>query len=271
MTKRGELTVVGTGYGGGGHLTPQTESAIAGADKVFYLLSDPVSTQTVKDLNPNTVSLHDCYRVGRSGPDSCEEMVERIVSSVREGNDTCAAFYGHPSIFVQPGHESVNRARAEGFRAQILPAISSLDCLYADLGVDPGARGWQLFEASDFILRRRKVDTFTPLALLQAGAVGITEYSEGIAADPRRVQLLVDVLLEPYPAEHEVTIYEIAQLPIYETRIERVALNKLATIPMSVYTTLYVPALGKHPLDEERLRRLGLCVRDGHIEKISAS
>jgi uncharacterized protein YabN with tetrapyrrole methylase and pyrophosphatase domain len=268
VSRKGALTVVGTGYGGGGQLTPQSESAIAGAGVVLYLVSDPVSAQVLRDLNPRTVSLHDCYREGRSGPDAGKEMIARILAAVRAGEDVCAAFYGHPSIFVQPARESVKRARAEGFSAQILPAISSLDCLYADLGVDPGARGWQLFEATDFILNQRMVDTLTPLALMQAGAVGITKYSERTDADPRRVQILVDRLLEMYPAEHEVTIYEIAQLPIYETRMERVALAKLASAKMTVYATLYVPPLGKHPLDEGRLRKLGLRVRDGQIENV---
>jgi uncharacterized protein YabN with tetrapyrrole methylase and pyrophosphatase domain len=264
----GSLVVVGTGYGGGGHLTPQTSSAIKGAEQAFYLLSDPISAQVVRELNPRASSLHDCYYEERSGAEACEEMIERIVSPVRAGKRVCAAFYGHPSIFVHPGRESVRRARAAGFRAQILPAISSLDCMYADLGVDPGPRGWQLFEATDFILRQRLIDTMTPLALLQAGAVGVSRYTERIEAEPRRVQLLVDRLLEMYPADHEVTIYEIAQLPIFETRMEKVALGDLAKTKMTVYATLYVPPVGRHPLDEERLRKLGLRVRDGQVEKI---
>ena len=46
-------------------------------------------------------SLHDCYRVGEPGIEGCERMVERILGTVRQGRVTCAAFYGHPAIFVR--------------------------------------------------------------------------------------------------------------------------------------------------------------------------
>jgi len=38
----------------------------------------------------------------------------------------------------------------------MLPGISTEDCLYADLGVDPGLIGSQNFEATDFIVSGRK-------------------------------------------------------------------------------------------------------------------
>ena len=40
----------------------------------------------------------------------------------------------HPGVYVAPSHETVLRARAEGYPARMLPGISSEDCLFADLG-----------------------------------------------------------------------------------------------------------------------------------------
>jgi hypothetical protein len=34
----------------------------------------------------------------------------------------------------------------------MLPAVSAEDCLFADLGVDPGAAGCQSHEAADFLI-----------------------------------------------------------------------------------------------------------------------
>ena len=62
-------------------------------------------------------------------------MVERILSYVRRGLNVCVVFYGHPG--VHPGHESIRRARMEGFSASKLPGISAEDCLFAELGIDP--------------------------------------------------------------------------------------------------------------------------------------
>ena len=266
--RQGSLTVVGTGYGGSGRITPETESVVRSADTVFYLLSDPLTAEWLKCSNPNTVSLHDSYREGRSGSESCDEMVERIIAPLADGESVCAAFYGHPSIFVSPASKAMRRARALGHAASMLPAVSALDCLYADLGVDPGVHGCQLFEATDFIVRNRTPDTATPLIILQAGAAGVTDYTEEVAADTRRVSLLVDALLRFYPSMHEVTAYETAPLPVIPTRIERMSLSSVPLARLTVYTTLYIPPSTTARTDPSALARLGLAEREGHIGKL---
>jgi precorrin-2 methylase len=63
------------------------------------------------------------------------------MTAVREGLNVCAAFYGHPGVFVYASHQSIRLARAEGFEAQMLPGISAEDCVFADLGIDPENMG----------------------------------------------------------------------------------------------------------------------------------
>ena len=82
---------------------------------------------------------HSLFTVeGRSRLDTYQDMVDRILACVREGSDVCVAFYGHPGVFVYPSHEAIKRARIEGYKATMLPGISAEDCLFADLGIDPG-------------------------------------------------------------------------------------------------------------------------------------
>ena len=47
------------------------------------------------------------------------------VPSAGPGRDVCTAFYGHPGIFLYPGHEAVRRTRNSGLRGA--PGISALD------------------------------------------------------------------------------------------------------------------------------------------------
>jgi Tetrapyrrole (Corrin/Porphyrin) Methylases len=79
-------------------------------------------------------------------------MVNRIIKYVKRDLRVCAVFYGHPGVFCTPSHESIRIARKLGYRATMLPAISAEDCLFADLGVDPGKHGCQSFEATDFLV-----------------------------------------------------------------------------------------------------------------------
>ena len=109
-------------------------------------------------------------------------MTEAILEPVRAGKRVCAAFYGHPGVFVLPSHEAVSRARAEGFDASMQPGVSAEDCLVADLGVDPGVNGLQSYEAGDFLRRRPATEPTTALVLWQIGVVGARTHTANVAA-----------------------------------------------------------------------------------------
>src|SRR3546814_21038374 len=71
--------------------------------------------------------------------------------------------------------------------------VSAEDCLYADLGIDPGEVGCQHYEASQFMFYHRRIDPSAYLVLWQVGVAGdrsVRRFSTGPA--PRR--LLVDRL-----------------------------------------------------------------------------
>src|SRR6185503_14601145 len=123
-----------------------------------------------------------------------EEMIQRILECVRDGNLTCLACYGHPGVFVYPSHESIRRARAEGYPARMLPGISAEDCLFADLGVDPGTIGCQSYEATDFLMNSRIVDPSSNLVLWQIGVLGDATFRAG-GYDRSALPLLVERLL----------------------------------------------------------------------------
>lgn len=248
--------VVGTGYNVAGQVTPETLSCLKRADRLFYLMSDPATSAWLKTLNAAAESLHDCYRVGEPGAEACERMVERILAAVRGGLEVCAAFYGHPAIFVPPGLESLRRARQEGFPARMLPAVSFEDCLFADLGVDPGLQGRVLYEATDFLIRPRRFDPTAALILLQVGAIGLVNFQEGDTPNRAGLRLLAQVLRKHYPESHRVALYRASQLPIFEPSIDWVGVAELDEAPLSVLSTLYVPPLPRRPVDQEMLARL---------------
>ena len=195
----------------------------------------------MKGLNPQgSVSLSSYYREGLPRLDTYHAMVEHILSCVRAGQTTVAAFYGHPGVFAYPSHESIRRARSEGYSAHMLPAISSEDCLFADLGVDPAVGGCQSFEATEFLLSARMIDTSSQLILWQVGTLGDWTFKSQ-AYDLRAFPLLVQRLCELYPPWHEVVAYEAAVLPGCEPVINRIPLASLTQFHVNAATTLYIP------------------------------
>ncbi len=256
--KQGSLTVVGTGYLAAGQITAESEATIRSADKCLYLVADPASAAWIQSLNPSAESLKDVYAVGKPRRLSYEEIVERMLAPVRDGLDVCAVFYGHPGIFAFPSHEAIRQARREGITAKMLPGISAEDCLFADLGLDPATHGCQSFEASDFLIRRRRFDSSSNLILWQVGAIGVATYEKEDLWNRDGLRVLAEALRQHYPADHEIVVYEASVYPVCEPFVLRIPLSALPGAKVSVISTLYVPPLRPAPLDLEMLDRLGL-------------
>jgi len=254
--RRGSLTVVGTGIRVPLQVTAEARSAIRDADEVLYLSAEPLAGVWIRRLNKSARSLGALYRPGEPRAETYARIADAVLTSLRRGREICAAFYGHPGVLVRPGHEVVRRARAEGFEATMLPAVSAEDCLFADLGVDPGQTGCQSYEATDFLLRRRAPDPAAALILWQIGVLGNIRVTT--TADTSRLPVLVDHLLGFYSTEHEVVVYEASPYAVCGPRVERVPLSDLAATEIAALATLYVPPASTLPIDPEVAARLDL-------------
>jgi uncharacterized protein YabN with tetrapyrrole methylase and pyrophosphatase domain len=238
---RGSLVVVGTGIRTVGHLTMEAVAWIKQAGKVLYVVGDPVAEAMLKELNPGGAeSLTVMYAEGKQRIETYNEMVERTLACIRAGMLTCMACYGHPGVFVYPSHESIRRARAEGYSARMLPGISSEDCLFADLGVDPGIGGCQSYEATDFLLNGRVIDPSSSVILWQIGVVGDATF-KAAGYDLSAMPLLVERLLAIYPASHPMYLYEAAVFHGCDPIIRPITAVELANGPLSAGNTLYIP------------------------------
>ena len=141
-----QLVVIGTGIRTIGQMTLESIAWIKRADKVLYIVSDPIAEDLIKTFNPaGAESLYDLYAENKPRIQTYNEMIEKTLGYVREGKRVCMAAYGHPGVFAYPTHESVRRAQAEGFKARfkarMLPGVSAEDCMFADLNFDPAMAG----------------------------------------------------------------------------------------------------------------------------------
>lgn len=244
-SKTGSLALVGMGMTLGSHLTPISRSYIEQADVVFAAMSDHLVEEWLTRMNPDVRSLQGNYAEGKSRMVTYQEWLDLIMAEVRMGKRVCAVFYGHPGIFAWTPHKAIETARAEGFEAHMEAGVSSEDCLYADLGIDPGRYGCQHFEASQFLLYDRQLDTAGYVVLWQVALVGDTTMARLDNTGAAYRQVLVDRLGRDYPLDHEITIYRCATLPIDPPRMERVALRDLPRVDMTVAETVVLPPARK--------------------------
>jgi precorrin-6B methylase 1 len=256
QSTRGSLTVVGTGIKSIAHVTTETPSYIARADRVLYALPDWASQEWVRQQNPRAEPLG-YYVNGQPRKFTYEGWVERILECLEAGENVCVVFYGHPGVFTYASHEAIRRARERGFSARMLPSVSVDGVFFADAGVDPGVAGCVSYEATDFLIRPRQVDTSTGLLLWQAGVVGQLQ-SEEPESEAGRQRILAEKLIDHYGPEHQVVVYLAGVMPYSEPSILCMTLSELADRGLGRLATLYVPPRQRAPLDLAMVDRLGI-------------
>jgi uncharacterized protein YabN with tetrapyrrole methylase and pyrophosphatase domain len=262
MGGSGSLVCVGVGMTLGSHITPLARSYIEKSDVVFAGMSDGIVELWLAKMHPDMRSLQPFYQEGKSRMETYRQMVDAMLTEVRAGKQVCGAFYGHPGVFAWPTHKAIEIARKEGYRAHMEPGVSAEDCLYADLGIDPGKYGCQHYEASQFMFNRRRIDTSAYLVLWQVGVAGDQSFARFNTGAAYR-QVLVDVLARDYDLNHEATIYRAATLTIEQPRIERIALGDLPGADIDLHVTLVIPpATALQPDTETRVRLAALDVGD---------
>jgi uncharacterized protein YabN with tetrapyrrole methylase and pyrophosphatase domain len=250
----GSLTIVGSGIRPGLHTTQEARVRIERAGKVLYLLAERAPAGWIERLNPSAESLAPIYQPGRDHGAVYEALVDAMLAWVRRGEEVCVVTYGNPAVFDQSSHEAVRRARAEGFRAKILPGISAMDCLFVDLGVDPGEEGLQCFDATDFLALRKTPDTTVPLILWQISVIGDTR--TGGTVNRQGVRILAERLAELYGHDHQVIVYEASPFPVGRALIEPCSLKGLHEAEVTGLSTLYVPPASKASPDPAMVARL---------------
>jgi uncharacterized protein YabN with tetrapyrrole methylase and pyrophosphatase domain len=259
MKKKGSLVIIGTGIQLG-DMGILSKSYIEKSDKLLYLVVDEVTEFWLKQLNPSAESLKGFYSENKSRMETYLSMVDKIMGYVRGGFNVCVALYGHPGIFVTPSQIAINKARNEGYRAEMLPGISAEDWLFADLGINPGDWGCQSYEATNFLLYKRKFDIRTPLILWQIGVVGNMKYNE-VQPGEKKFNILLRYLLKYYARNHKVIVYEAAQITILKPKILEKKLSDLKFKDVNSLSTLFIPAVKENlTADSGMLARLGISV-----------
>lgn len=259
--KNTSLVVVGTGIKFLLHLTLEAEINIKNADKVLYLINNPAMEEWIRKANSCSYSLNSIYFKYKLRRDCYQALTEFILATLDEHLHLCVVIYGHPTVFAQPALQAVIEARKRGYNAKVLPGISAEDCLFADLLIDPGTFGCQSFEATDFLIHKRKADNSSYLILWQVDVVGVLD-NPSSHHDPSNTKYLVDYLSADYNLDHEVILYQAAQYPLFNPIIQKFSLCQLPEVQLTSISTLCIPPAKKSSYDENTINNLKIKMND---------
>ena len=253
--KKGSYIAVSTGILLAGHISVRAKKVIEEADVVLSLMPHPIAENWLDSISREHISLQSYYSEGKHRKQSYSEMWERILEEIRKGKRVCGAFYGHAGVFACVPHDSIKLAQEEGFSAYMEPGISAEACLYSDLGIDPGSFGVQSYEASQFLFYGHQPNVVSYLLLWQVALAGELT-AKTFKTSEKNIEALVKYLLNWYPPEHEIILYEAAFLPLDSVRKEKIKIVDLPSTDLNLHTTLVVPPARKMNINKELVERL---------------
>jgi len=266
-SKPGSLTIIGSGIETIGFSLGDVK-LITEADKVLFCVADPATIVWLKRLRPDALDLYVLYGENKLRYTTYMQMTEAQLYWVRKGLKVVVVFYGHPGIFVLSTHRAIKLARREGYRAIMKAGVCALDTLCADLGVDPCHPGMQTHEATDCLLRRRRIDTSLHVVLWQVGVIGELGYRrQGYLNN--HFSYFIKWLQSIYGEDYEITHYIGSRYPTIESLIEIYKLSSLHDpdnqIKITGLSTFYIPPRDAVPFDYQAAKDVGIIADGQHI------
>jgi len=240
-------------------ITREVQDACRRSAEILYLDTGIATRTFLETLCPRVTPLFDeSYARDAPRARAYHHMAVRVVEAALDHPPVTFALHGHPLVGVLPPFLVLELAAALDLGVTILPGVSALDALLADLRLDPVVYGIQMYEATDLLLRRRPLQSDVPAILWQIGPIETCLHSQAVSL-PARFARLIAHLRQFYPARHEVVAIHSSPHAIMPATVFRFALEDMGGHAAEIHAgfTLYVPPVrARAVLDGELLGKL---------------
>jgi uncharacterized protein YabN with tetrapyrrole methylase and pyrophosphatase domain len=233
------------------HLTVEASNTLKTCRTVLYTSYVPETANLLRDHCSSVVDLSALYEPGLDRLTTYKRMAGAALDAALETPPVALVLYGHPLVLSLPSMICMRVGPMLGLRVSALPAVSALDTLMADLGVDPVTSGVQMHEATDLLLYRRPIVPGIATVLWQVGTLGTRLHTENVVNRPERLNDLTRYLLTFFPAEHP-TFLVASSVTAEPPQIRQIPLAELPgnSPEIDVAMTLYLPPLGPATVDD---------------------
>jgi tetrapyrrole methylase family protein/MazG family protein len=234
------IYIVGLGAGSEKHLTRETIEIMS--DKKFKLYLRTEIHPTVDFLKREGIaykSFDYLYEKSESFEDIYETVVTELLK-LAATEDITYAVPGNPVVAEKSVFLLLKRARQEGISVKVLPALSSLEAIYAALEIDP-LEGLIIMDAAN--LKPARLNRSTSVLLVQV-------YARHIASETKLA------LMEVYPDTYPVLVVRAAGIPS-EERIEQIPLYQLDRLDWIDHLTSVFVKANQFPIPDEEIEISG--------------
>lgn len=250
------MALVGSGIKSISHFTTEFKTYTINADKVLYLVNEPITKQWIEKYSKSCESLDTLYFSENDRQIAYNKIKDKIISEFKSQDFLTVILYGHPTFFADPGLQAITEARNLSIETVILPGISAENCLYADLAIDPGLYGCFHVEATELLLYDKTIDPTAHLCIWQPGVIGNRSAPQKDQKG-KHLDLLKNKLLNYYPSSHAVILYEASIYPGIEPLIHTFLLEQIEEQNISTLSTLYIPPINQRKANKYIVEQLG--------------
>lgn len=247
-----DIWIAGLGLQTVSQVTREVEYAIRSSREVLYLDTGVATRSFLESLCPRITSLYEeSYAEEDPRVNAYQHMAARVVDAALDHPPVTFAIHGHPLVATHPPFLVLELANVLDMRVTVLPGISAIDAILADLRIDPVIHGIQMYEATDLLLRRRPLQSDVPAIIWQIGPLETGLHTMAVSR-PERFARFIAYVRKYYPPQHEVAAIYCSPHPILPPAILRFALEDMGNYAREFHAgfTLYVPPAASRPIQD---------------------
>jgi uncharacterized protein YabN with tetrapyrrole methylase and pyrophosphatase domain len=262
-----DIALTGVGIGGFSQTTLETLEAFKRARIIFHLTGYHRKLQQYCD---QVVDLDKDYWTGELDTDVYKRMANKILDEAKKGPGVVMVGDGHPAYYDDVTWDIYRRGRRRGLDVRILPAISSIDSMAANCGLEIHTGGFQIFDATTIVAINQEINPHVDTLIMQIGWFGTSLVFDITHSKKGRFKSFIKYLRRFYPADHPVRVME---APFSERHPPVVISTKLGKLDdhhrkIIPIMSMFVPALPEEtPQENEEFIRETTDV--GHLKELA--
>lgn len=256
-----DITIVGAGLLATRHLGPAADDVLRSARVVFCSSYNRGIAERVGALNPQAsvrFSEENEYALGMYRPDMYRRMANAVVEAARAGPGVVLLAPGSAMVVDLVAQFVLEGARDAGLRVSVLPGISSIESVLAEVEYDVSG-GLQVVLAQKLVLHRRELDSTMASIVLQPAYFDTLFFAGAPRSGPGRFDALERQLartLSPdAPMALVITPTDLGETPsVFWFRLRSLGQLYRALSPRH---TLFIPPERPAPIEPAFAARIG--------------
>jgi uncharacterized protein YabN with tetrapyrrole methylase and pyrophosphatase domain len=245
-----DLYLLGAGVAFPEHLTIQTIDILSSCARVCTNLEEPRLRTLPSHIREKCISLWPLYQDGRLRSENYRDVTQAVLNEAERERPTAWLTPGHPVIFDSVSKALLDAAREREWNVCVVPAISSLDTLLAEVTYDP-ANGLLVQDATGLVRQQVPLSQSVALVLLQIAVFLSDRAHVSLKQGSPDLGPLRDYLVRYYPPAHRCAVIRSSMTIGKEAEITWMPLTDLPSIPVEVFAgaSLFVPPIHGSPHD----------------------